>query len=70
MSGQDKFVRDIGLELYEKIKDYIVPWSDIQLGNNIGSGHFADVYEAALVSRGIQVAAKIKKGMRRKSINE
>ena len=62
MAEKSKFIRDIGQVLYDKIKDYIVPLHDIRLGDNIGSGFFADVYEGQLISKGMQVAAKRKKG--------
>ena len=62
MALENKFIRDIGPALHEKIKDYMIPLSDIQLGNSIGSGFFADVYEATLISTESHVAAKRKKG--------
>ena len=62
MALENKFIRDIGPVLHEKIKDYMIPLSDIRLGNSIGSGFFADVYEATLISTRTHVAAKRKKG--------
>ena len=62
MSKKDRFIKDIGQPLYEKVKDYIIPQSDLQLEENIGSGFFADVYKAELGAFGT-VAAKRKKGL-------